>query len=116
MSQSLRFYWLHTYFLIEESSSVACCCVRLGNFFQIFEGVYSLFLQVRVSMNEFITLWMNAVRFFETSGISYLTRRYRNPEDLDGVETSIHCLLIMKTINICDYFIFAIHCIWFIHD
>jgi len=42
MSQSLRFYWLHTYFLIEESFSVACFFVLLKNFFPTFEGVYSL--------------------------------------------------------------------------
>jgi hypothetical protein len=106
MGQNLRFYWLHTYFLIEESFSVACYFVRLGNFFPILEGVYSLFLQVCVSVNEFITPRMNAVRFCEKSGRSYMV----------AVETSIHRLRIIKTIFICDYFMFVIHCIWFIHD
>lgn len=75
ISHSLKFYFLHTYFLIEESLSVACFFLRLGSFFPTFEGVYSLYLQVCVSVNEFITLRMNEVHLFETSEGSYPTRR-----------------------------------------
>ena len=66
--------------IVEEACLLGCCALWSGNLFSTFR-INRLHSQGYESAG-IITLRMEAVRFFETSGISYQTTRRNNPEDL----------------------------------